>query len=62
MSYFYPDFSAQTARVHTRFGAGVRTEISKEIEALGCSRALILSTPEQAAIAMDIAALTGDQV
>lgn len=62
MSYFYPDFSAQTARVHTRFGAGVRTEISKEIEALGCSRALILSTPEQAAIAMDIAALIGDHV
>lgn len=60
MSYFYPDFSAQTARVYTRFGPSIRSTISNEIVALNCSRALVLSTPEQAGMAMDLASVIGD--
>lgn len=60
MSYFYPEFSTQTARVSTRFGSGVRWDVAKEVAALGSLRALILSTPEQAGVAMEIAGVIGD--
>jgi alcohol dehydrogenase class IV len=38
-----------------RFGAGIRAELGAEIEALGCARALILSTPHQSDMALDLA-------
>jgi len=38
-----------------RFGAGVRRNVSEELAALGCTRALLLSTPQQSDTAMDLA-------
>ena len=37
------------------FGAGIRSDIADEVARLGCSRALILSTPPQSSSALDIA-------
>lgn len=48
---------ADTVRV--RFGAGIRKTISAELSNLGASRALILSTPEQSGLALDMAAALG---
>ena len=59
MSYFQPDFVAKSTPVRVRFGAGARTEIAEEIRALGSSRALILSTPQQAETAMEFAETIG---
>lgn len=44
-----------------RFGADIRGEIGAEMETLGASRALILSTPNQAAMAMEIAEQLGSR-
>ena len=41
------------------FGAGVRHQAAAEIERLGCARALVLSTPEQAATAAELAQSLG---
>jgi maleylacetate reductase len=41
------------------FGAGVRHSLADEVSRLGCSRALILSTPPQSSSALDIAAHLG---
>lgn len=38
-----------------RFGPGLRHDVPQELEALGCRRALILSTPEQCDCALDLA-------
>lgn len=54
--HFQPSFEAQSAAVRVRFGAGVRSATEGELDRLGCQRALILSTPPQADIAMDMAA------
>ncbi len=43
------------------FGAGALQHLAREIEALGARRALILSTPEQAASARHVAELLGDR-
>lgn len=51
MSSFRPEFTFTQAAVRVRFGPGVRHEIGSEIERLGCKRAIILSTPGQAAMA-----------
>ncbi|MEM6381915.1 MAG: maleylacetate reductase [Pseudomonadota bacterium] len=56
MTHFQPSFEAQNTAVRVRFGAGVRAEIEAEIDRLGCSRALVLSTPPQADGALDMAA------
>ena len=48
MSHFQPSFQATIAAARVRFGAGARRELGDEIRELGHSRALILSTPEQA--------------
>lgn len=45
-----------------RFGAGLRFSLSEELAAMGCSRALVLSTPEQSDVALDIAAALGAKV
>jgi alcohol dehydrogenase class IV len=42
-----------------RFGAGTLAMLADEIAALGCRRALVLSTPEQAASAEHVASLLG---
>ena len=38
-----------------RFGAGIRHSVSDELQALGCSRALLLSTPQQSGAVLDLA-------
>ena len=52
MSAFQPEFTARTARVRVRFGIGASHAVADEVRALGCSRVLILSTPQQVASAM----------
>lgn len=39
-----------------RFGAGIRSSVGDELVALGCSRALVLATPQQLDMAMELAA------
>ncbi len=60
MSYFQSSFVATSASVRVRFGAGVRNQISEEIRALGCERALVLSTPQQSETAMEFAETIGE--
>jgi maleylacetate reductase len=43
------------------FGAGALQQLGREIEALGATRALVLSTPEQADAARRVAALLGER-
>src|SRR5689334_6178107 len=52
-------YTAGPARVV--FGAGALQHLAREIEHLGAQRALVLSTPEQAASAQRVAALLGDR-
>ena len=59
MSHFQENFVAQSAAVRVRFGAGVRHSVADEVRARGCSRALILSTPQQADTAREFADLCG---
>lgn len=56
MAHFQSQFEAQSAAVRVQFGAGLRHKIEEEIDRLGCTRALVLSTPPQADSAMDMAA------
>ncbi|UJW77577.1 maleylacetate reductase [Rhizobium sp. SL42] len=60
MSFFREEFAAQWPAVRVRFGLGVRYDLVEEIKRLGCRHALILTTPEQAHLADDFAALCGD--
>ncbi|MFQ0815143.1 maleylacetate reductase [Brucella anthropi] len=60
MSPFQSRFTAQFLPSRVRFGSGVRHQAGEEIARLGCSRALILSTPQQADLAMEIAQEVGD--
>lgn len=60
MSHYTPEFAAQFAAVRVRFGAGIRRQVSEEIARLGCKRALVLSTPQQADAAMEMAQEIGD--
>ncbi|VDS07520.1 Maleylacetate reductase [Paracoccus haematequi] len=59
MSFYRDEFTARSAAVRVRFGAGICKAVAEEIEALGARRALILTTPQQAALADDFAALCG---
>ncbi len=56
VTHFQSQFEANSAAVRVRFSAGLRHDIEDEIKRLGCSRALVLSTPPQADSAMDMAA------
>lgn len=60
MSYFQPQFTAKSAAVRVRFGAGVRHAVAEEIAALGCHRALVLATPQQQDTANAFAKDIGD--
>lgn len=59
MSFFRDTFTARSAAVRVRFGAGVRRAVAEEIDALGASRALILTTPHQADTADEFAGYCG---
>lgn len=61
MSFFREEFSARSAAVRVRFGAGVRRHVAEEIDLLGARRALILTTPQQAALADEFAGYCGDR-
>jgi maleylacetate reductase len=52
MSAFQSEFNARTAHVRVRFGVGASHAVADDVRALGCSRALILSTPQQVTSAM----------
>jgi maleylacetate reductase len=55
MSFFREEFTARSAAVRVRFGAGIRKSVAEEMEGLGVSRALILTTPHQAGMADEFA-------
>lgn len=59
MSLFQEEFTARSAAVRVRFGAGVRHLVGEEMEALGLSRALVLTTPQQAATGQEFVDLLG---
>ncbi|HJW12122.1 MAG TPA: maleylacetate reductase [Albitalea sp.] len=52
-------YQAQASRV--LFGPGALQQLGREIELLGAKRALVLSTPEQAASARRVAEMLGDR-
>lgn len=55
MSCFQSEFVANGSAARVRFGPGVRRKAAEEIERLGARRALILSTPQQADVALAFA-------
>ncbi len=59
MSLFQPRFTARTASVRVRFGERAIAIIADEVAALNCSRALVLSTPQQASTASAFAEAIG---
>ena len=60
MSFYRESFTACSAAVKTRFGTGLRKEIAEEVRALGASRALVLTTPQQADLADEFGQYLGD--
>lgn len=48
---------AKSNKQRVLFGRGVLKTLGQEVERLGCSRALVLSTPAQSSSALDVAAL-----
>jgi len=62
MSFYRDEFTARSAAVRVRFGAGIRKALAEEMTALGASRALILTTPFQANMASEAEALCGNLV
>lgn len=59
MSAFQPEFTATTAAVRVRFAPGLRHDLPAEMDRLHLSRALILTTPQQAASGEHLARLLG---
>lgn len=59
MRTFHAGFESGYPPVRVRFGAGVRHEIAVEMAALGLSRALVLTTPEQTAQGEEVRAGLG---
>ena len=55
VSYFQREFAANVAAVRVSFGPGARRKVAEEIERLGCKRALLLATPQQADTALAFA-------
>ena len=49
------------AHQRVRFGIGLRHEVGAEMDLLGCTRAIVLSTPQQSDMALDVAATLGDR-
>ncbi len=61
MSLFQESFTTTLPPVRVRFGAGVRHTLGEEMAALGLSRALILTTPQQAETGAQFADLLGER-
>lgn len=61
MQVFQPSFEAKMASVKVLFGPGSRHDVGEEVDALGCSRAMVLSTPAQSDAALAIAETLGGQ-
>ncbi|NEX46642.1 maleylacetate reductase [Pseudotabrizicola algicola] len=61
MSFFRPDFTARSASVRVRFGAGIRRTVAEEMDTLGVQRALILTTPQQAGMADEFEGYCGSR-
>lgn len=59
MSRFMSRFTQTLPAVRVRFGTGVSSELAAEVGALGCKRALILSTPLQADTAQAFSDMIG---
>jgi maleylacetate reductase len=59
MTHFQPEFTVRTADVRVRFGPGVRREVAAELDRMGLTRALVLSTPPQADSATALAGELG---
>jgi maleylacetate reductase len=59
MSHYQPSFAFRAAASRVRFGAGAIAALREEVAALGCSRALVLSTPNQCDEAMRVAEILG---
>jgi maleylacetate reductase len=59
MSLFQENFAATLAPMRVRFGAGARHLVGEEMARLGLSRALILTTPQQAETGAEFAAALG---
>lgn len=59
MSLFQDEFSTTIPGVRVRFGAGVRHKVAEEMETLGLTRALILTTPQQAGTGAEFAEQLG---
>ncbi|MBK3745397.1 maleylacetate reductase [Paraburkholderia aspalathi] len=62
MSAFQPEFAFTQPAVRVRFGPGVRHDTKSEIERLGCTRAVILSTPRKVEMADTLASNMGSLV
>ena len=61
MSLFTDTFTTTIPGVRVRFGAGVRHKVGEEMDAMGLARALILTTPQQAATGAEFAELLGSK-
>ncbi|AWB47336.1 maleylacetate reductase [Gemmobacter aquarius] len=59
MTLFQNSFVVNSAAMRVRFGAGVRHSVGDEMEALGLSRALVLTTPQQAETGREFVRLLG---
>ena len=59
MTVFHAGFSADSPPVRLRFGAGARHDLNGEVGALGITRALVLTTTQQAAQGQEIASGLG---
>ena len=55
------DFVFNSVAQRVRFAAGAVESLNSELELLGCTRALVLSTPEQRGLAESIAATLGSR-
>ena len=55
------DIERSISGQRVRFGAGIRRAAGEELERLGARRALVLSTPHQAQMAMELATDLGEQ-
>ena len=58
-SLFQPDFAYTAASQRVVFAPGCQARVAEEVAALGRSRALVLTTPEQAAVGEGVAAVLG---
>ena len=59
MSQYQDRFTFRFLPTRVRFGAGALGDLAQEVTGLGCSRALVLSTPNQAGDAARLAELLG---